>query len=43
MVANNIALYDHSAGVIIIGVFALVCIGFIVMTVMLFRSGKKKK
>ncbi|CEN33159.1 MULTISPECIES: hypothetical protein [Capnocytophaga] len=43
MITQNIALYDHTAGSIIIGFFGLVCIGFIVMTVLFFRSGKKKK
>ncbi|MDO4228201.1 MAG: hypothetical protein Q4C98_00135 [Capnocytophaga sp.] len=43
MTTLNIALYDHTAGSIIIGIFGLVFIGFIVMAVLLFRSGKKKK
>ncbi|WP_262481946.1 hypothetical protein [Capnocytophaga canis] len=39
---SNIPLYNHTAGVFIIGVFVLVCIAFVVMTVMFFHSGKKK-
>lgn len=42
MTIQSIPLYNHTNGVFMIGVFALVCIGFVVMTVMLFRSGKKK-
>lgn len=43
MMTQNIALYDHTAGSIIMYFFGLVCLGFVVMLVLFFRSGKKKK
>ena len=43
MITQNIALYDWTNGVIMIGVFALVCIILITTLIVFMTSGKKKK
>jgi len=42
MIGQNIALYDWTNGVVMIGVFALVCIILIVALIMFMTGGKKK-
>lgn len=43
MIGQNIALYDWNNGVIMIGVFALVCVILVVALIMFMASGKKKE
>ena len=43
MLGQNIALYDWSNGVIMIGVFALVCVILVAALIILVTSGKKNK
>ena len=43
MIGQNIALYDWTNGVIMIGVFALVCVILIAVLIMFMASGKKKE
>lgn len=43
MITQNIALYDWTNGVIMIGVFALVCVILVVALLMFMASGKKKE
>ena len=43
MISQNIALYDWTNGVIMIGVFALVCIILVVALIVFMSSGKKKE
>jgi len=40
--AQTIALYNYNNGVIMIGVFALVCVILIAVLVSFMNSGKKK-
>lgn len=42
MISHNIALYDWNNGVVMIGVFALVCI-ILVAALLIFMFGGKKK
>ncbi len=42
MINLNIALYNYNNGVIMIGVFALVCIVLIIMLISFMSGGKKK-
>lgn len=42
MITQNIALYNHNNGVIMIAVFGLVVIALIVMLVVFMNSGKKE-
>ena len=43
MINQNIALYNYGNGVIMIGIFALVCVILIVVLISFMNSGKKKK
>ena len=43
MISQNIALYDWNNGVIMIGIFAVVCIALVVMLIVFMSSGKKKE
>lgn len=43
MISQNIALYDWNNGVIMIGVFAVVCIILVVALIVFMSSGKKKE
>jgi hypothetical protein len=43
MLTQLLPLYNHNMGVILIGVFALVCVALIVMLVSFMNGGKKKK
>lgn len=43
MISQNIALYNWNNGVIMIGVFALVCVILIVALIIFMSSGKKKE
>ena len=43
MISQNIALYDWNNGVIMIGVFAVVCIALVVALIIFMSSGKKKE
>ena len=43
MISQNIALYDWTNGVIMIGVFAVVCIALVVALIIFMASGKKKE
>ena len=43
MISQNIALYDWNNGVIMIGIFAVVCIALVVMLIVFMSSGKKKR
>lgn len=43
MISQNIALYDWNNGVIMIGVFALVCVILIAALIIFMTSGKKKE
>lgn len=42
MLQASIALYNWNNGVIMIGVFAAVCVGLIVMLISFINSGKSK-
>jgi len=42
MINQNIALYNYTNGVFMIGVFALVCIVLIVLLISFMSGGKKK-
>ena len=43
MISQNIALYDWNNGVIMIGVFAVVCVALVVILIVFMSSGKKKE
>jgi len=43
MILQNIALYNYNNGVIMIGIFALVCVALVVVLVSFMNGGKKKK
>lgn len=43
MINQNIALYDWNNGVIMIGVFALVCVILVAALIIFMTSGKKKE
>ncbi len=43
MISQNIALYDWSNGVIMIGVFALVCVILVAALIIFVTGGKKKE
>ena len=43
MISQNIALYDWNNGVIMIGVFALVCVVLVIALIVFMASGKKKE
>ena len=43
MINQTIALYNWNNGVIMIGVFALVCVVLVVALIIFMSSGKKKK
>ncbi len=43
MINQTIALYNWNNGVIMIGVFALVCVILVVTLIIFMSSGKKKK
>lgn len=43
MISQNIALYDWNNGVIMIGVFAVVCIALVATLIIFMSSGKKKE
>ena len=43
MINQTIALYNWNNGVIMIGVFALVCVILIVVLIIFMSSGKKKE
>ena len=43
MISQNIALYDWNNGVIMIGVFAVVCIALVFALIIFMSSGKKKE
>ena len=40
---NSLLIYDHSNGVIMIAVFALVCVILVAVLVNFMSGGKKKK
>lgn len=42
MISQNIALYSWNNGVVMIGIFALVCITLIGILINFMMSGKKK-
>ncbi len=42
MILQNIALYNYSNGVIMIGIFALVCVVLVVVLISFMNSEKKK-
>ncbi len=42
MLKLTLSLANWSNGVFVIGVFALVCIGLVVMLLLFLRGGKKK-
>ena len=42
MIAQNIALYNHSFGVYGIAFFGLVCLGLVVTLILFVNGGKKK-
>ena len=43
MISQNIALYDWNNGVIMIGIFAAVCVTLVVALIIFMSSGKKKE
>jgi len=43
MINQSIALYNYSNGVIMIGIFALVCVILVIVLVSFMAGGKKKK
>lgn len=43
MISQNIALYDWTNGVVMIGVFALVCVILVVALLAFMFGGKKKE
>lgn len=43
MISQNIPLVSWSNGTVMIGVFALVCVGLVVALLLLINSGSKKK
>jgi len=43
MILQNIALYNYSNGVVMIGIFALVCVILVIVLVSFMAGGKKKK
>jgi len=43
MISQNIALYNWNNGVIMIGVFALVCVILVIALIVFMASGKKKE
>ncbi len=43
MISQNIALYDWNNGVIMIGIFAAVCVALVVVLIVFMSSGKKKE
>lgn len=43
MISQNISLVSWSNGVVMIGVFALVCIGLVVALLLLVNGGGKNK
>ena len=43
MISQNIALYDWNNGVIMIGIFAVVCIALVGRLIVFMSSGKKKE
>jgi len=42
MISQNIALYNYTNGVFMIGVFALVCVVLVILLISFMNSGKKK-
>jgi len=42
MINQNIALYNYSNGVVMIGIFALVCVILVIALISFMNSGKKK-
>ncbi len=42
MISQNIALYNTTNGVIMIGVFALVCVVLVILLISFMSGGKKK-
>ncbi len=43
MLSQFLPLYNYNMGVVLIGVFALVCVALVVMLVSFMNGGKKKK
>jgi len=43
MISQNIALYNWNNGVIMIGVFALVCVILVIALIVFMASGKKNE
>ena len=43
MISQNMALYNWNNGVVMIGVFALVCIILVAALIIFMTSGKKKE
>ncbi len=43
MILQNIALANYNNGVIMIGIFALVCVALVVILISFMNSEKKKK
>lgn len=42
MISQNIALYNYTNGVVMIGVFALVCVVLVILLISFMSGGKKK-
>ncbi len=42
MISQNIALYNYTNGVVMIGVFALVCVVLVILLISFMNGGKKK-
>ena len=42
MISQNIALYNYTNGVVMIGIFALVCVVLVILLISFMNGGKKK-
>ncbi len=42
MINQNTALYNYTNGVVMIGVFALVCVVLVILLISFMNGGKKK-